>query len=125
MKTSRINIPQYVGEVSPKLMRGPLPSLDRLRVLKEQGVTQVIDLRKKERPYSGLLEKLLCKCLGINYLSRPVPLKGLLPSIDYFQRMTDEIDANKGKTYIHCLLGRHRTGLAVEMYKRLSNFFKR
>lgn len=103
--------------VDEKLIRGSRPrTYCDVKQLKKEGVTQIVCLGTK--PY--LLERLACKLLGINFVRHNVDLLGgKYPTMDDFQKVTNEIRNNKGKTYIHCSMGLHRTAQCVAAYNVL------
>lgn len=121
-----IILPTKINRVDDKLYRGnaifsPIKALK----LKQQGVTQVIDLRSQHDVVSDafkFLERLYCKLLKINYSNDSFYLAGNmdLPSQDFFDKINEKIDKSK-KTYIHCHFGLHRTGIAIALYQKSKN----
>ena len=106
-------------KVDNKLMRGAsVLSPFKMRTIKNNGVTQIIDLRNSayiERP----LEKLMCRLFGIKYVNYKFShRKTDIPNKEFFERINNAITGNQGKTYVHCQYGRHRTGLAVAVYEK-------
>lgn len=106
--------------VDERLIRGPRVSCPwRLYQMKREGINQVIDLRNGSY-FNRPMEKFFCKLLGIKYVNYRYSHKDInLPSDDFFKRVNDTILNNDGKTYIHCLLGKRRTGVCVALYEKL------
>ena len=112
-------LPKYQTVVDKILVKGPaVTSPFTIRKMKQEGITQIIDLRNSswiKRP----LEKLFCKILGIKYVNHRYPHRlYTLPSDDFFQKINADIINNQGKTYIHCLKGKRRTGICVAIYEK-------
>lgn len=112
-------LPKFAIPVDNRLVRGPqVLSLFKLNSLKKEGVTQVIDLRNTSF-FARPIEKLLCKVLGIKYINhRYAHSSTTLPSVDFFESVNKSIIENNGKTYIHCMKGKRRTGMCVAVYEK-------
>jgi len=112
-------LPKFAVSVDNRLIRGPqVLSLFSLNNLKKEGVTQVIDLRNTSF-FARPVEKLLCKILGIKYVNHRYSHSSTkLPSADFFEKVNRSIVDNKGKTYIHCMKGKRRTGMCVAVYEK-------
>lgn len=106
-------------KVDNRLIRGrAVTSPVRLYQLKQAGVTQIVDLRSNSliKP----LERFFCKLIGIKYKNLQYSHRmNSLPEEDFFHEVVNTIDKNNGKTYIHCLYGKHRTGICVAMYEKM------
>lgn len=110
---------KFQSVVDERLIRGPRVTCPwRLYEMKREGVNQIIDLRNCS--YFKLpMEKLFCRILGIKYVNYPHSHKDInLPSDDYFRRVNSAIIENDGKTYIHCMRGKRRTGMCVAFYEK-------
>ena len=109
--------------VDDKLIRGSRPNVSDIKRLKQDGVTQIICLTEK-----NLKEKLACKYYGITFKKLDSDFyQGKYLNYDDYQKMTKQILDNKGKTYIHCKKGLHRTSECVVAYDTItgkSNFCK-
>ena len=106
-------------QIDKKLVRGQY-ILSPLKVyeLKKQNINQIIDLRKGNIITQNI-EKFLCKLFGIKYINRPYNLTDkTFVSKDFFLKTNELITKNNGTTYIHCKLGKHRTGLCVAAYEK-------
>ena len=100
--------------------RLPYMNWEQRKVVVEnvKGVTQVIDLRNTSF-FARPIEKLLCKILGIKYINhRYAHSSTALPSADFFESVNKSIIENNGKTYIHCMKGKRRTGMCVAVYEK-------
>ncbi len=114
------SLAKFQSVVDERLVRGPRVTCPwRLYEMKREGVNQIIDLRNcsyVKRP----MEKFFCQLLGIKYVNYRYSHKNMtLPGDDFFKRVNDTILENDGKTYIHCMKGKRRTGLCVAMYEKL------
>ena len=107
--------------VDNKLMRGcSVTSPLKIRQMKKEGITQVIDLRNSAHIESPL-EKMFCKMFGIKYVNhRFSHRQNNIPNDKFFKEINESILSNEGKTYMHCQYGHHRTGLAVAIYEKLN-----
>ena len=110
--------------VDKKLIRGDREANPfTLYQLKKNGVNQIIDLRclsveKKQAPHQ-ILERLMCKALGIKYLNIKYNHKITnIPEMDFFENINNLIVNNPQKTYIHCRHGKRRTGICVAIYEK-------
>lgn len=126
MKIDRyMHIPKFFKYSTPpnpvdsKLYRGgAIRNPLRLRYLQQEGFTQIIDLRSRKISKFSI-ERFLCELFGVKYKNFAMGsnLKELPPE-EYFDAINQAIRQNKGKTYIHCQYGKHRTGLCVAHYEK-------
>lgn len=112
-------LPKFQIKVDDRLIRGRAVTCPyRLYKMKQEGITQVIDLRNSsylERP----LERLFCKLLGIKYKNEKYPHRlNILPEHNFFENINQAILKNDGKTYIHCQYGKRRTGICTAIYEK-------
>ena len=110
---------KFQKQVDEKLIRGKAVSCSwRLYKMKQDGITQVIDLRNSslvERP----IEKFFCKWFGIKYINYKYPHRlNNIPEKSFFDKVNKSINSNNGKTYIHCQYGKRRTGMCVAIYQK-------
>lgn len=106
----------YVRRVTPKLFQGSRPSFNTLRRLKKDGVTVVIDVgysRLRDMPVK-VRERLYCLLLGLKYRKRTSCIIKSLPSKDYFEKISKEVEHNRGATFIHCRSGKRRTNFVIK-----------
>ncbi len=86
--------------------------------LHKAGLRQVVSLLEEHEAYElGLSEeRALCERHDLNFISYPIPDRGLPPSISSFASLTKSIyhDSAGGRsTVIHCRAGIGRTGLVA------------
>lgn len=112
-------LPKFQIPVDEKLIRGRAVTCPyRLYKMKQEGITQIIDLRNSARLESPL-EKFFCKLLGIKYNNCRYPHRlNKLPKKIFFTNINNLINNNSGKTYIHCQYGKRRTGISVAIYEK-------
>lgn len=113
------NLAKSQIRVDNRLVRGGAVTCPyRLRMMKKEGITQVIDLRNSSF-ITGNIEKALCKLFGIKYVNFPYKHRlSSLPTQDFFERVNQQILKNKGKTYLHCQYGKRRTGICTAVYEQ-------
>lgn len=125
--TPKYNHTSYKGfgrikysSVDTKLIRGEaVISPIKIKKLKQEGITQIIDLRNSAQTKS-FIEKMVCNIIGIKYTNFRFSHRiNELPKDDFFEKINNSITSNDGKSYIHCQYGHHRTGLAVAIYEKL------
>jgi len=101
------------GKVNDNYYRGSQPDHSQLAALKAMGVKTIIDLRQdyvaRERRWATEL--------GLNYFH--IPLKPSRPptkeQTQYFLGLVN--DPANGPVYVHCKVGRHRTGALTAVYR--------
>ena len=112
-------LPKWQIPVDNRLVRGAaVVSPIKLYKMKKEGITQIIDLRNSSF-ISRPIEKFFCKILGIKYVNHKYPHRlSTLPADTFFKKVNEDIVNNKGKTYLHCLKGKRRTGICVAIYEK-------
>ena len=115
-----------ITKVDSKLLHGSAVFTPvKMARLKAKKVTQVIDLRDDRKvgsPFLKKLEKFYCKLFNIKYTEAKMKfVQEKIPNQDYFSKVTSLIKNNKGKSYVHCHYGKHRTGQVVAMYEKAQN----
>lgn len=112
----------------PYLFCGGRPSEEGLIKLKTMGVATVINLRKTKRSIES--EKLLCKKLGLDYLSLPIahdgPTKAQVDSFMKEARLAKasynpETKKATNAVYLHCSFGEDRTGCMIGIYRMVED----
>jgi hypothetical protein len=105
-----------VVEVAPGIYRGPAPKTAAdFRQLRHLGVRTVMDVRKFRRR----LREETCRCVrayGMRYVWAPI---GFRPERDCSPDRAVRLLANSQlhPIYIHCELGRDRSGLVIGLYR--------
>ena len=120
---SRINLntlPKGQSYVDNNLIRGGyVVSPVTMYRMKKLGITKVIDLRNTQSVVRRI-EQFLCSVFKLKYINKPYAFEKMkkLPDEQDFLCVNKEITENNGKTYLHCVHGKHRTGIFVAMYER-------
>lgn len=114
--------PSYKCKVIDKRLSVGKPILSPLRLykMKNSGYTSIIDLRQHSI-VSKFIEKSVCKLLNMQY--KNIVFKTTnddIPDLDFFRNINEQIIKNKGKTYLHCKHGLHRTSMCVAAYEKES-----
>lgn len=119
-KITYTGLPKFQTIVDNRLIRGRAVSCPwRLYKMKQEGITQIIDLRNTS-VFQRRLEKIFTKLLGIKYINYKYPHRlNTLPESTFFNKVNQTILDNSGKTYIHCQYGKRRTGICVAIYEKL------
>lgn len=104
-------------QVDEALWRGPQPTLDDLRDLRDKGLTAVVSLREEgqygQPPY-GQSEAL---AVGLRWHLVPVRDHGI-PTLEQVREFLALVDNHRGGTVlVHCLGGVGRTGVFVSCYR--------
>lgn len=107
------------SKVDETLYRGGRPEPGQIKELADIGINTIVDLSTEKFKQEGYSEELASKNLGINYIRIPV-VSGENPSandLEKFFNTVDNVKNNDGKLFLHCIEGKDRTGLFVELYK--------
>lgn len=111
-----------VRRVGPNVLRGPAPTTPEMfdRLVKIHKVRTILSLLDPSNPKEiGLieLEKKMARKLGVElkFVSMPFGVHPPRASVEQFLRTVT--DPSKGQIYIHCRLGRDRTGTMVAVYR--------
>ena len=101
------------SKVDNNIYRGSAPSVEDVIVLnKKYGINKIISLDFE----SGKRINRICKLLHIKHIN--LPINGDKKSLLKFLNHDIKKLLNDGKpSYIHCMYGKDRTGLAVALYK--------
>ena len=105
-----------IALVSPGIYRGPAPQCaDDYRQLSRLGVQAVLDVRSFRR-LQRERERACLKSYGIGYLNVPVSFR---PQRDGSAERALCVlrDVERRPIYIHCELGRDRSGLVIGLYR--------
>ena len=120
-------LPNNFGEVvAGKLFRGAMPTINELNTLKQKGITAIVSLLdpNEGKDIARIVEKEIeaAKNLGIKVVSMKLPPP--LPSY-YIKEMPKLVETvnqlmKDGPVYVHCELGRSRTGQLIAAYQHFS-----
>jgi len=96
-----------------RFFRGGQPKQEEYQQLAALGVKTVIDLTDDPKSY----ERPAVEALGMRYVNIPMSDSKYPPSaqIDQFLKLVD--DPSTGKFFVHCVGGRHRTGVMGAVYR--------
>lgn len=113
-----------VREAVPGVLIGPYPTADELKVLKRNGVREVMSLMDPESVAESALvrsEKELVLKEGLVFSNYPMDFKDMNGARSA-KGVEDAVDrlSRRGNTkvYVHCYLGRHRVGLVEAALKK-------
>ena len=98
-------------QVSPELFRGAQPSAQGIRTLAAMHVQTVINLRDDDDPR----EAAELRAAGMTYVHIPLDAETVTPADA--DRVLATLTEAKGPVFVHCLVGRDRTGMAVAAYR--------
>ena len=101
------------GQMDAHFYRGAQPKAEDFKDLAALGVKTVIDLRDDPTSY----EKAAVEALGMHYVNIPMSDTKLPKPGQIEQFLKLATDANTGAFYVHCIGGRHRTGIAGAVYR--------
>lgn len=101
-------------KVMDNLYRGsaPLPS-DVKELQDKYGIKKIISLDEE----SGQKIERICKALGIEHLTFPINGKDIKPIAELFSHDLKTLLLDGGPTYVHCKVGKDRTGMLIAAFK--------
>jgi len=101
------------GQVNDNYFRGAQPDQEAIERLHELGIRTVIDLQE----YPVLDESTWTHTAGLKYFN--IPLSGSRPASDAQTARFLELvnDPQNWPVYVHCHVGRHRTGEMTGIYR--------
>ena len=101
------------GQMDERFFRGAQPHESDYQGLASLGIKTIIDLTDKPTSY----EKRNAEALGLRYVSIPMSdsRKPSPEQIQQFMKLVNEPDT--GKFFVHCIGGRHRTGVMGAVYR--------
>ena len=101
------------GQMDEHFYRGSQPGPDDYKALAALGIKTVIDLRDDPTNY----EKPNCEAAGLQYVGIPMSDKRK-PSPEQIEAFLAIVkDESQQPFYVHCVGGRHRTGLIGAVYR--------
>jgi len=110
---SRIRIDNF-GQVSPTYFRGAQPKGQDYADLAALGVKTVIDLTDDDGQAG---EKASVERAGMTYVKIPMSTHETLSDRKVAQFLSIVDDEAKQPVYVHCVGGRHRTGVMTAVYR--------
>ncbi len=105
---------QRLKKVVDGLYRGSAPSPQDVLWLKNNlGIKKIVSLDEE----SGNRIKRSCKILGITHIMVPIDIDNLKSSLlNFFKKDLQSLLLDDGPTFVHCLAGKDRTGLAIALF---------
>lgn len=112
--------PDNYKQIDQYLSRSAQPLVENLQWLREQGVTDVINLRNMSG--DNFDEGHYVKELGMAYHRLPSVTKFIKEdNVGEFLAIIDGVKRKGGKVHVHCDHGADRTGMMSYIYERLNN----
>ena len=104
------------GKINDVLYRGAQPNEQGLSELKKLGITTIVDLRAEDRDKVEW-ERKQAQALGLRFVH--IPIEGFAaPTNEEVARFLSLFRENaQQKVFVHCLLGKDRTGVFVASYR--------
>lgn len=110
--------PDNYAIIDKYLSRSAQPNKGDFAWLKEQGVTDIINVRTMAKNEIKFDEEAEVKKAGLRYHNIPsVTTKPKEENIYTFLKKVEEIKQRGGKAHIHCKAGADRTGMYAFIYK--------
>jgi len=109
----RVDIDNF-GRVNPNYYRGAEPDADDYAALSALGIKTLIDLRGEDvKPQ----EKVLAEQAGMAYVAIPMTTR-IVPTPEQIRTFLRVVsDPAQQPVYVHCVGGRHRTGVMTAIYR--------
>jgi protein tyrosine/serine phosphatase len=101
------------GQMDDRFYRGAQPKEEDYEHLAALGIKTIIDLRNDPEDY----EKRITESLGMQYINIPMSDKDYPSDSDIERFLKIASDQATGKLYVHCVGGRHRTGVMGAVYR--------
>ena len=114
--------PANYGVIDNYLSRSAQPKEDDFLWLKNNGVTDIINLRTMVVPELDFEERKIVEGLGMQYHNIPSYTNSPdVYNIQKFLNIVDSIKSKGGKSHVHCKAGADRTGMYAFIYKMFNN----
>jgi uncharacterized protein (TIGR01244 family) len=110
---SQIHIDNF-GEVSPKYFRGAQPEGRDYADLAKLGVKTLINLTSDD---ADATEEAMAKQAGMSYLQIPMTTRVAPTPAEIATFLKVVSDPQNQPVYVHCVGGRHRTGVMTAIYR--------
>lgn len=112
-KVAALRIDNF-GVVSPTYFRGSMPDRRDLQDLKALGVKTVIDLTSDDGEAG---EQAMVEKSGMRFVKIPMTTR-TIPTADQMAQFLSLVnDSSAQPVYVHCIGGRHRTGVMTALYR--------
>jgi len=112
--------PDNYKKIDEYLSRSAQPLVENLKWLREQGITDVINLRNMSR--DNFDEGHYVKEIGMAYHSLPSVTKFIKEeNVGEFLNIIENVKRKGGKVHFHCDHGADRTGMFAYIYERLNH----
>lgn len=102
---------ENVGRVAPGVYRGAQPRIDGYESLGKLGIRTVVNLRY----WHG--EKKLVEGAGMRYIERPISVYSSITRREVEEIVSLMADPALQPVFLHCAVGRDRTGMVVAVYR--------
>jgi protein tyrosine/serine phosphatase len=100
-------------KVDDNLYRGGAPSIQDVKLLKQLGIKKIVSLDKE----AGEHIDRACKLLHIQHIMLPIEISKRMSLIKFLNTDIEKLLSDNGPVFVHCAIGRDRTGLAVALYR--------
>ncbi len=107
-------LPHFV-QVDDGLYRGGQPTLDGIRKLSTMGVKTIVNLRRSSKEM--VEERRLAEQLGMRWVNIPVRAWWRPSEAQIRQFLAIASDPAQRPVFVHCRLGRNRTGVMMANYR--------
>ena len=115
------NSPFNYKKIDTYVSRSAQPDRKNFEWLKNEGVTDIINLRTMHTPKIDFNEEEYVKKQGMKYHNIPsVSRHPNEENVLKFLKIIEEVKKRGGKVHIHCKQGADRTGMYSYIYERLS-----
>lgn len=101
------------GQMDERFYRGAQPSESDYKSLAALGIKTIVDLRDDPTSY----EKLAAEAAGMRYVNIPMSDSSTPRDEQIRQFLSIANDNATGKFFVHCVGGRHRTGVMGAVYR--------
>ncbi len=103
-------------QVNDHIYRGAQPQAEGWQTLSKMGVKVVIDLRRDhEEGHSVAAEQKAVEAAGMRYVN--LPMNGIVAPPDEYVRKAMELMNGQDPVFVHCKLGKDRTGTVIACYR--------
>jgi Tyrosine phosphatase family len=105
---------QRFRQVAEGIYRGSAPSVNDVKILKDKfNIKKIISLDE----LAGKHIDRVCSILGIKHIMLPIDIENLGTLVYFLSQNIKNLLENGKPTFIHCMEGKDRTGLAIAIYR--------